>query len=40
MLIYTSNTHKEGHTVPKVRGILTPLFRRFLPCLILIRYVM
>ncbi|EPJ44080.1 MAG: hypothetical protein OFPII_37410 [Osedax symbiont Rs1] len=28
MHIYTSNTHKEGRTVPKMRGTLTPLSRQ------------
>jgi len=40
MLIYTSDTHKEGHAVPKVRGILTPLSSRLLLCLSFARNVM
>ncbi|EPJ43427.1 MAG: hypothetical protein OFPII_41570 [Osedax symbiont Rs1] len=40
MLIYTSNTHNQGHTAPKVSGTLTPLSRRFLPCIIFARNVM
>ncbi|EPJ44476.1 MAG: hypothetical protein OFPII_34650 [Osedax symbiont Rs1] len=38
--MYTSNTNKEGHTVSKVRGTLTSLSRRFLPCLMFARNVM
>ncbi|EPJ43474.1 MAG: hypothetical protein OFPII_41410 [Osedax symbiont Rs1] len=40
MRIYTSNTDKEGHTVPNVRGTLTPLSGRFFPCITLARNVM
>ncbi len=39
-LIYTCNTYKEGHAVPKARGILTPLSRRFLPGITFTRNVM